>query len=241
MGPLEFALLIAFSVLGAVVQSTTGFGFAVTLMSVIPHFMDSYLVCTALSSLGGLFISLMVTIKNFRKANFKIMVAPIIGYATACGIAVPLSKRIPTESLSKALGVVLIIASIYFIFFNNKFKMKPCFRNGLIAGAVAGAGAALFAVAGPPMVIYFISTTDDKDIYRATSLAFFTMSSLYSSTMRVINGIITLDVMMIFLPMLAAIALGFFIGNKIFAKINIDMLKKLVYGFMAISGLTMLF
>ena len=241
MDPLEVALLLAFSVLGATVQSTTGFGFAITLMSVIPHFMDNYLVCTALSSLGGLFISLMVAIKNFKKANLKIMLAPIIGYAVACGIAVPLSKRIPTESLSKALGVVLIAASVYFIFFNNKFKMKPCFRNGLIAGSVAGAGAALFSVAGPPMAIYFVSTTDDKDVYRATSLTFFTMSSLYSTTMRVINGIITFDVILIFLPMLAAIALGFFIGNRLFEKINIDMIKKAVYALMAISGLTMLF
>jgi len=41
--------------------------------------------------------------------------------------------------------------------------------------------------------------------------------------------------------MLAMIGLGFIIGNKIFAKINIDMIKKAVYALMAISGLTMLF
>ena len=172
MSPIEVVLLLAFSLLGAVVQSTTGFGFAITLMSVIPHFMDSYLECAALSSLGGLFISLMVTIKNFRKANLKIMLPPIIGYAVACGVAVPLSKHIPTESLSRALGVVLIAASIYFVFFNNKFRIKPTFINGILAGSLAGAGGALFAVAGPPMVVYLISTTDDKDVYRATSLAF---------------------------------------------------------------------
>ena len=241
MSPIEVVLLLAFSLLGAVVQSTTGFGFAITLMSVIPHFMDSYLECAALSSLGGLFISLMVTIKNFRKANFKIMLPPIIGYAVACGIAVPLSKHIPTESLSKALGVVLIAASIYFVFFNNKFRIKPTFINGILAGSLAGAGGALFAVAGPPMVVYLISTTDDKDVYRATSLAFFTLSSLYSTSMRVVNGIITLRVILTFLPMLAMVGLGFIIGNKIFAKINIDMIKKAVYALMAISGLTMLF
>ena len=241
MSPIEVVLLLAFSLLGAVVQSTTGFGFAITLMSVIPHFMDSYLECAALSSLGGLFISLMVTIKNFRNANFKIMLPPIIGYAVACGIAVPLSKHIPTESLSKALGVVLIAASIYFVFFNNKFRIKPTFVNGILAGSLAGAGGALFAVAGPPMVVYLISTTDDKDVYRATSLAFFTLSSLYSTSMRVVNGIITLRVILTFLPMLVMIGLGFIIGNKIFAKINIDMIKKAVYALMAISGLTMLF
>ena len=59
--------------------------------------------------------------------------------------------------------------------------------------------------------------------------------------MRVVNGIITLRVILTFLPMLAMVGLGFIIGNKIFAKINIDMIKKAVYALMAISGLTMLF
>ena len=241
MTPLELALLLCFTLLGAVVQSTTGFGFAITLMSVIPHFMDSYLECAALSSLGGLFISLMVTVKNFKNANFKIMLPSIIGYAVACGIAVPISKHISTETLSKALGVVLIMASIYFVFFNNKFKIKPTFINGIIAGSLAGVGGAIFSVAGPPMAVYFISTTDDKNIYRATTLAFFTMSSLYSTSMRVLNGIITFKLIMTFLPMLAMVALGFFIGNKVFTKVNIDMIKRAVYALMAISGLTMLF
>ena len=240
MSPLEFALLLAFSLLGAVVQCTTGFGFAVVLMSVIPHFMGSYLECAALCSMGGLFISLMVTIKNLKNANFKVMIPLIIGYAVSCGIAVPMSKHIPTASLAKALGAVLVAASIYFLFFNNKFRIRPTFANGIIAGSIAGVGAALFAVAGPPIAIFLISTTEDKDIYRATSLAFFTMSSFYSTTMRVINGIITVKLITVFLPMLAMIVLGYFVGNKVFAKINIDIIKRMVYILMAISGLAML-
>lgn len=240
MSPLEVVLLLAFSLLGAVVQCTTGFGFAVVLMSIIPHFMGSYLECAALCSLGGLFISLLVTIKNIKNANFKVMIPLIIGYAVSCGIAVPMSKHIPTESFAKALGAVLLLASIYFIFFNNKFRIRPTFTNGIIAGSIAGVGAALFAVAGPPIAIFLISTTEDKDIYRATSLAFFTMSSCYSTSMRVINGIITFDLLMVFLPMLAMVILGYFVGNRIFDKINIDMIKKAVYILMAISGITML-
>lgn len=237
----ELIPILLFTALASVVQSTTGFGFAITLMSVLPHFIDNYLMATALSGMGALTLSLMVTVKHIKEAKFRIILPVLIGYLSSSTLIIPMTKNFSGQSLTRALGVILILVSIYFIFFNNKIRIKPTFINGVIAGIIAGIGVGLFAIGGPPVVIYLLSVTDDKDVYRVTSLAYFTMSSIYATGLRVVNGIINGQVMAIYAVMLAAILLGYYIGEKIFNRINADMLKKIIYCFMAFSGVTLLF
>jgi len=236
----ELIPILIFTVLASIVQSTTGFGFAITMMALLPHVMDNYLMATALSGMGALTLSAMVTLRHIRQANFKMILPVLVGYLGTSTVIIPLSKSFSGGVLTKALGILLIVVSIYFIFFNNKIKIKPTFINGIITGIIAGVGVGLFAIGGPPVVIYLLSATDDKDVYRVSSLAYFTLSSIYATGLRVASGIINGQVMMIFAFMLAAIVLGGFIGEKIFNRINADKLKKIIYIFMAFSGVTLL-
>ena len=227
-------------VVGAIVQSTTGFGFGSVMMAVLPYFMANYLQVAALSTLCGTSMSIMVAAKNFRKADFKVILPLFTGYIVSCTVAVRVSKGFDGETLTKALGVILIMVSIYFVFFNNKIKIKPTFKNGVIAGMIGGAGSALFSISGPPTVIYMLAAVEDKDVYRASTLTFFAMGGIYSTAVRIANGIFTAQMVQLWLMALVALALGAYIGGKIFHMINADMLKKLVYGYMAVSGVTML-
>ena len=240
MNFIELIPILIVTVLASVVQSTTGFGFAITMMSMLPHFMENYLMATALSGLGAIALSAMVTAKHIRQADFKMIMPVLVGYLGTSTVIIPLAKRFSGGVLTKALGILLVAVSIYFIFFNNKIKIKPTFTNGIIAGIIAGVGVGLFAIGGPPVVIYLLSAIDDKDIYRVSSLAYFTLSGIYATGLRVVNGIIDGQVMMIYVFMLAAIVLGGFIGEKIFNRINADRLKKIIYIFMAFSGVTLL-
>ena len=227
-------------VVGAIVQSTTGFGFGSVMMAVLPYFMANYLQVAALSTLCGTSMSLMVAVKNFRKADFKVILPLFAGYIVSCTVAVRMSKGFDGEMLTKALGVILIIVSIYFVFFNNKIKVKPTFRNGVIAGMIGGIGSALFSISGPPTVIYMLAAVEDKEVYRASTLTFFAMGGIYSTTVRIANGIFTAQMVQLWILGLVALSIGTYIGGKIFHRINADMLKKLVYGYMAVSGVTML-
>ena len=135
------------------------------------------------------------------------------------------------------LGIVLILLSIYFMFYSGKVRIKPSFANGVIAGAIGGIGTGFIGIGSPPAVIFLMSATNDKNVYRSSSLAYFAIGSWYASGVRVVNGITNLRVVTLWVIALAA---GTYIGSKLFDKINTDMLTKIVYGFMAVSGIAML-
>jgi len=241
MSPLLIISMLVIFAVSALVQSTTGFGFGIVSMIFLPYFMTDYMGATALTGLGSLVASGFVTIKNFKKASWKIILPIICGYTAANAVTVKIAKSFSSELLTKILGVALIVMSIYFIFFNNKFRVKPTVTNGVIAGVFGGIGAGMFSIGGPPVVIYILSATEDKNIYRASLLTYFVMCGVVSTTVRYLNGIVTSEVMMLFALSIVGIAIGTYIGGKIFHKINADLLKKLIYCVMALSGITMLF
>jgi len=240
MNFIELVPILIITALASIVQTTTGFGFSITMMALLPHFMENYLMATAISGLGSLALSGAVAIRHIKHANFKMILPVLIGYMATSAAIIPVAKNFSGGSLTKALGVVLIIVSIYFIFFNNKIKIRPTFANGIIAGIIAGVGVGLFATGGPPVVIYLLSATDDKDVYRISSLAYFTLSTIFATGIRVASGIINAQALMIFAFMLISIAIGSFVGEKLFDRINADRLKKIIYCFMALSGVTLI-
>ena len=142
--------------------------------------------------------------------------------------------------LKRLLGVTLILLSVYFWFFGGKIKIRPTKTNALIAGGLAGAMSGLFAMGGPPMVVYYVNSLENKEDYMATIQCFFALSGVISTINRVQSGFITSTALLLFIPAFAITFLATFLGKKIYGKIRPELLKKVVYVFMAISGLVSL-
>ena len=113
-------------------------------------------------------------------------------------------------------------------------------RNGVIAGLIGGTGAGLFSVGGPPVAIYMLASASDNQEYRATLNAHFCFTSGVATIARAINGIITPTTLKLWLMVLAALALGLFLGNKIFNRLDAKKLRMAVYGYLLVSGATMI-
>lgn len=241
MTPVAIAIFLFACAAGAVVQATTGFGFGILCMAVFPYVLPSYLQSTAVSSVCAATMSSMVAIRCRKHINFKIILPLFIGYSIASVWSIRYAKAQSESLMVKLLGGVLIIVSIYFVFFSDKFRIKPTFINGAAAGLLGGVGSGMFSIGGPPIIIYLMSAVSDKDEYRACSLAYFAIGSWYVSGARWLNGIFDAQTVYLWLMGIGALCVGTYIGNRIFDRINAATLKRLVYCFMAISGVTMLF
>lgn len=226
---------------GAVVQATTGFGFGILCMAIFPYILPSYLQSTAVSSVCAATMSSMVAIRYRKYIRLKIIWPILAGYSVASVWSIRFAKMQSDTVMVKFLGAVLILVSIYFFFFNDKIRVRPTILNGVIAGLIGGVGSGLFSIGGPPVVIYLMSALSDKDEYRACSLAYFAIGSWYVSTARWLNGVFDAQTVVLWMMAIVALGVGTFIGNCIFSRINAQTLKRLVYCFMAISGVTMLF
>lgn len=236
----ELAIFIFICAAGALVQATTGFGYGIVCMTVFPYIMG-YSEAIAVCSLCAATMSTMVAVKHHKGLELKLVLPMLAGFSVASALSIRFVKGRADGTMMKALGVMLILVSIYFILFSGRIHIKPTAANGVIAGLLGGTGAGMFGIGGPPIVIFLMSATDDKEVYRSCSMTYFAVGSWYASSVRLLNGIITMRVVAFWGIALLALAFGSRLGSRLFDRVDAAKLRLLVYGFMALSGALMLF
>ena len=229
-------LIAAVAIVASYTQSVTGVGFGIVAMVFLPYFLR-YTEANVLSSMLSTVTSALVVISMYRVVNWKNLIFPLLGSIFANYLAITFVKSAKNQILTLLLGIALFALSIYFFFFSNKIKIKPTWYAGLIAGTISGVMSGLFSIGGPPVVIYYIQSEKSTDKYLSTISAYFLLSGVFSISMKAISGFVTTNVLFGFAIGLIGMLTGSFLGKRTRSKANPKMIKKAVYGVMAISGL----
>jgi uncharacterized membrane protein YfcA len=156
-------------------------------------------------------------------------------------IAVYFSAAVSAQIFQYLLGGVLILLSIYFLFFNQRVRLKPTLINGVLAGTVGGTLNGLFSTGGPPVVLYLSSALSSNAAYFATIQFYFCFTNIYAVIMRAANGILTKDAVIYAAIGLVGCMAGDALGKRVFHKLNGEMLKRIIYIGMIVSGIVMFF
>ena len=236
------ALFLITCVIGSFIQTVTGFGFGIFVLSVFPYYMPSIHEGVAISNLLSMSLSVIVVYRLRKKADLKLILPSLLGFFVVSGVLIFMFSGKPDDIYRKALGVALILMSVYFFFFYNKFKIRPGLRNSVIAGGISGAIGGLFGMSGPPIAAYLISACeDDPDKYLANMLLFLGLCNLYSVIVRMIAGLVNLFVLEYWAVGIVAIVAGSILGRKTSDKITPGQLRMFVYIVMVASGLILIF
>lgn len=230
-------IVILVATAGSTLQRVTGFGFGIFAMIFLTRIINVYGQANALSSLLSFTSTLIVALAYAKKVDWRNLIFPCIGFAVISVPSILLMKKLDNSALLVMLGVALILLSIYMFFFSSKVKIKPNPFTGLAAGGFSGVLGGIFSMGGPPVVIYFMqSEGEDKEKYLATIQMYFLLSNIYGTTVKAINGFITKEVLILAAFGTVGMIAGIFIGKLIFKKLRPDILRKVVYGFMAVAG-----
>ena len=233
----EYLILIAAVTLAAsYVQGVTGFGFGIVAMIFLTKFLP-YTEANAISSILGPATAAVIIVSSYRKIHWRNLIFPLIGSFAANYFAVAFAKTAENDLLILLLGIALFVLSIYFFFYSDKIKIRACWHTGLTAGAISGVMSGLFAIGGPPVVVYYMQSEEDTDGYLATITAFFVLSGAVSILFKANAGFITQNVWYGTAVGLAAMIVGSLLGKKTRNSVKPKVIKKTVYGFMAVSGL----
>lgn len=241
MDLLHCLFLILIGIGAGFVQRVSGFGLGIFAMVFLPHFMPSHTAAAAISSLFACVTATYNAIRYRKNIAYKTALPMICAALISIPIAVRFSAAVSGDIFKILLGAVLILLSIYFIFFNKKINIKPTFSNGLLAGTLGGTLGGLFSTGGPPAVLYLSSATADNITYFATIQFYFCFTNLYATSMRVINGIINTDILIYAAVGMIGCMTGDFIGKTVFDKLDSNKLKQIIYIGMIISGVVMFF
>ena len=223
------------------VQRVSGFGLGIFAMLFLPHFMPSHTDAAAISSLFACVTATYNAVCYRKNVAYKTALPMIYAALISIPIAVHFSAVVSGNIFKILLGGVLVILSLYFMFFNKNIRFKPTISNGIMAGALGGTLGGLFSTGGPPAVLYLSNATNDNMTYFATIQFYFCFTNLYATTMRVANGMIRFDILVLAAIGMIGCMVGDLIGKKVFDKLDSNRLKHIIYIGMLISGIVMFF
>lgn len=223
------------------VQRVSGFGLGIFAMMFLPYFLPTHTAAATISTLFSCVTSTYNAVRYRKDAQYKTAIPMICATLIFIPIAVRFSSIVSANIFEIILGAVLIVLSIYFLFFNNHIKMKPTIANGFLAGAIGGTLNGLFSTGGPPAVLYLTNAIENNAQYFATIQFYFFFTNIYAMIMRAANGFVNLDILIYAVIGIAGCMIGDFFGKFLFDKLNPNTLRVIIYIAMIISGITMIF
>jgi len=230
-------LLILMCFGAAFVQRVSGFGFGIFIMTVLPYLLPTYGEATTLSGTLALVTSLIIVARTWRWISWRKLLPILITFLVVSWFAVQFVAHSGDGLLKRILGGVLILASLYFFFLNDRIRIRPTLPMQVSMGTISGFMGGLFGMQGPPAVLYFLASTEKKDEYMAMAQTYFLVGNVVMTIYRAHSGFLTPLVGKYWCFGLCSVLLGTWVGAKVFRRIPIQLLRKIIYAYMGISGI----
>lgn len=227
--------IVTIAFMAGIIQAVTGFGGGIVMMMVLPNLFS---MNQASSISGAVCIPLAWAIAwRYRKhLNLKKILIPLSAYLFCSTIAIHIATIVDMNQWKPIFCGLLIILSIYFMFFSTRIQVSDSVAVGLICGGLAGLLGGFFGIGGPPMVLYFLAATDSKEEYLGNINGVFAFTTLYQSIARVFIGLLAINFAVMITVGIIGILAGRFVGSKISDKLDVEKMKRIIYVMLAFFG-----
>lgn len=217
------------------VQTVTGFGAAVIMMLALPH-LFGVVTAPALSTSICVALSGALAWKFRKRTNYKLITMPIIVFGVSGIVIINLIKSLDLRVVGILFGVFLIALSVYNLAFAAKASLRPTKPVIFLSSVLSGTFSGLFSIGGPMMALCFLPCSEDHDQYLANMQTLFAVTNIINIIARISNGLFTADLLPCTLIGMVFILIGKEIGIRFAQKLNIEVLKKVIYVFVGVSG-----
>ena len=221
------------------VQRTTGFGFGIFIMTVLPFLMPSYAEAVTLSGILSLTSSTVVMLKYLKYVSWKRILPILAAFLVMSALAVFMLEKIEGRTMRIILGLILILLSLYFCFFKERLQkvIKPTSGWQIGSGVISGVMGGLFGMQGPPVVLYLINSEPDKNHYMGMIQTYAVLTNVIMLVTRACNGYLTTAVGTTYLYSITGLVVGVLAGNWAFKRLPDKLFAYIVYAYIGISGL----
>ena len=152
------------------IQRTTGFGFGIFIMTMLPFLMPTYGEATTLSGLLAITTSAAIVWRLRSYVTWQRLWPILLTFIIVSTVAIFALTRIEDHILRRILGVALILI-------------------GTLSGLMGG----FFGMQGPPAVLYFIHSEPTKEHYMAMAQTYFLIGNVMMTGVRAYNGFFTVS------------------------------------------------
>ena len=237
--PLHVVIFVLATFLGALIAGIAGFAFGLIASAIWLHIITPAQSAALIS--GYAIVVQGFAIWKLRSAlRFARLLPFVAGGAAGIPLGALLLRAVAADHLRAAIGLLLVVFSVYSLA-RPKLQLRDGGRigDGLVglAGGVVGASTGL---AGLPVIIWSTSRGWSKDeqraVFQPVVVAIFAMTLAWFGG----TGMVTSDVLQLFLLGLPAALLGTWLGLKLYGSLDEARFRRIVLLLLLISGLTLL-
>ena len=231
----EYLIIAIAALISGIVQGSCGFGAGIILMIALPFY---YPISRAagISCIMNIALIAAMVLRYRGHINMRKVILPLLLYAATAAAAIKLAPYVDQALLKRGFGGFLILLALYHFFLHGKDHGKWSILGSAAAIVFSGACSGLFAVGGPLMAVYYLANTDSKEEYLATTETLFLLHNIWSSYLRIRNGIVTASELPVILFGSVFILIGFLIANRVVDKLDDKRMGFAVYTAVGVSG-----
>ena len=231
--PLQIVLSVAVIFAAYTVKGLSGFGSGLIAIPLLAFLFPLTFIVPVLGllSYGG---TLTQSFQLRKQVVWRDML-PLIPFSLlGIAIAVWLLVNVDANSLVRALGVFVLLYSIYSLLPLSVHRGSR--RWAIMAGLGGGMVGALFGTGGPFYVVYLKMRQLPKNQFRATIAMIFLVDGGTRMTAYALNGLFTEQVLWLVLLLLPVLFAGMYVGHHLHIRIEQKRFNQVISVLLLVSG-----
>lgn len=215
----------------ALVQSSTGFGFAILAIPLLMLIHDVRLAIT-MTIMLSLVSSLTTLPKVYKEIDKQLLKKLGIGSMIGLPLGGVLFFLVDVVWLKLAVSATILLFTLPLL-----LKWRLPLGNGSGVGMLSGLLTSSIGMPGPPIVVYMTSKQVGKGPFRATSIAYYCLVYPISLAIQLFSGQIAFDMLGIALWMIPAVFLGQAAGGYIHTRISQEWFRRITFALLIMTAL----
>lgn len=210
------------SLLGTLSQLLTGFGFA---MVVVPMLLlvASPTQAVSVSILLGTLICLTMAWRDRQHIDRAKLKELLLGSLIGLPLGAAALRLLP-ETVLKWVIVASVLGALMVVVANLSLRNRRSTSTAI--GILSGSLLTISGVNGPPLVALLRANQYSPSVYRATIAAIFAVQNVIGVGLLMGTAQITPTVLAMFTAGLIMLPLGYWLGDRLFQRINAKQLRK---------------
>ncbi len=227
---LQAAAVAAINFSSAFLQASTGFGYALVCMALMPLFLPMS-TCSAISAVTVVAIGLQMSLSLRRELRLKTILLPVAGCLTTINLGLWLLERFDEMVLRLILaGLLLLVTGLFFFLRVRKLTLPDKWYTALGAGLITGISTGMFNIVGPFLLVYYMNVCQSTLQTKASLEFSFLIAGLYSAAMHLlVYKNITWEVSPLILASVLAALLAGVLGLRLYRKFDKEKLSLFIY------------
>lgn len=220
------------------IRGFSGFGSALINAPVL-SLIYSPTVGVPVAALVEIAPAIQLTPKAIKVAHWKTVWAFAIPALILLPAGTFILVSVPADEMRRAIGaIVLVVALILWSGWRYRGPRGtiPSMCVGLVGGSLAGAT----GVAGPPVILYLMSSDDSPAMIRANLIGYFTIILFGLTATFALKGLVTIEILWITAALLIPFIVGTAIGTKLFPLASERVFRNIALSALTVSSLYVL-